>query len=76
MVNYDEARAFIKNRFDDSLEPESQWWHQENGEKFLFLFDNLYDLFISAGWDEGWAANNAYDILEKAFYAAADEYGA
>lgn len=64
----DEAEALILNRFEDLVYgSEVGWWHQEDQEDYLGLFNDLVG--------GGIPVDRAYAILSTAFHAAANEYG-
>jgi hypothetical protein len=66
----DEGLEYIRRVFQDPEDaPEDGWWHPRNGETFESLYKQLLD-------DHGLSPTRALGILESAYEAAADEFGA
>lgn len=62
-------RGFVEDPDEDPrMGADGGWWHADNGETYVALFELLVDR-------HGLDADDAYNILGGAFGAAADEYG-
>ena len=67
-MDYETAAQLVDNRFDDSVEPESEWWHEHNREQCQEL--------LAQGIRWGLTPEQAIQLICGGFSAAADEYGA
>jgi hypothetical protein len=62
-----EALRYVSRRFTENDGQFSTWSNDESGRTFQSLVDQLVD-------DYGLTPGAAVDILESAYYAAADEF--
>jgi hypothetical protein len=73
-LNREQALSAIERGFredpddDPRMGVDGGWWHPDNGDTFVTLFELLVD-------KHGLDPDDAYGILGGAFGAAADEYG-